>query len=88
MANYMVADLNAIDAVRCPCGWAKRAFASPENQTATMHLVSIEHDSRVHYHKKMTEIYLILEGKGFMELDGVRIAVRPINCHPPGDGRG
>ena len=78
MANYMVADLNAIDAVRCPCGWAKRAFASPENQTATMHLVSIEQDSRVHYHKKMTEIYLILEGEGFMELDGERIAVRPM----------
>jgi mannose-6-phosphate isomerase-like protein (cupin superfamily) len=78
MANYMVADLNAIDPVRCPCGWAKRAFATPENQTATMHLVSIEQDSRVHYHKKMTEIYLILEGEGFMELDGQRIAVRPM----------
>jgi mannose-6-phosphate isomerase-like protein (cupin superfamily) len=78
MANYMVADLSAIDAVRCPCGWAKRAFATPENQTATMHLVSIEQDSRVHYHKKMTEIYLILEGEGFMELDGERIAVRPM----------
>jgi mannose-6-phosphate isomerase-like protein (cupin superfamily) len=78
MANYMLADLNAIDPVRCPCGWAKRAFATPENQTATMHLVSIEQDSRVHYHKKMTEIYLILEGEGFMELDGQRIAVRPM----------
>jgi mannose-6-phosphate isomerase-like protein (cupin superfamily) len=78
MANYMVADLNAIDPVRCPCGWAKRAFATPDNQTATMHLVSIEQDSRVHYHRKMTEIYLILEGEGFMELDGERIAVRPM----------
>lgn len=78
MANYMLADLNAIDPVRCPCGWAKRAFATPDNQTATMHLVSIEQDSRVHYHKKMTEIYLILEGEGFMELDGERIAVRPM----------
>ena len=78
MSNYMLADLNAIEPVRCPCGWAKRAFATPENQTATMHLVSIEQDSRVHYHKKMTEIYLILEGEGFMELDGQRIAVRPM----------
>ena len=78
MAKYMVADLNSIEAVRCPCGWAKRAFASPENSVATMHLVSIEEDSRVHYHRKMTEIYLILEGEGFMELDGERIPVRPM----------
>jgi mannose-6-phosphate isomerase-like protein (cupin superfamily) len=78
MANYMVAELNSIEAVRCPCGWAKRAFATPENRTATMHLVSIESDSRVHYHKVMTEIYLILEGEGYMELDGERIAVRPM----------
>src|SRR6476620_5953288 len=78
MANYMLADLNAIEPVRCPCGWAKRAFGTPENQTATMHLVSIEQDSRVHYHKKMSEIYLILEGEGFMELDGQRIPVKPM----------
>jgi mannose-6-phosphate isomerase-like protein (cupin superfamily) len=78
MANYMVADLNSVEAVRCPCGWAKRAFASPENRVATMHLVSIEADSRVHYHKVMTEIYLVLEGEGFMELDGERIAVKPM----------
>jgi mannose-6-phosphate isomerase-like protein (cupin superfamily) len=78
MANYMVADLNAIEPTRCPCGWAKRAFAVPGNTTATMHMVVIEEDSRVHYHKKMTEIYLILEGEGHMELDGERIPVRPM----------
>jgi mannose-6-phosphate isomerase-like protein (cupin superfamily) len=27
----------------------------------------------------MTEIYYILEGEGFMELDGERIAVRPMS---------
>jgi len=80
MANYMVADLNAVEAVRCPCGWARRAFATPDNQVATMHLVSIEEDSRVHYHKRMTEIYLVLEGEGFMELDGERIPVRPMTA--------
>jgi mannose-6-phosphate isomerase-like protein (cupin superfamily) len=80
MANYMIADLNSIQAVRCPCGWAKRAFASPENTTATMHLVSIEQDSRVHYHKKMTELYLVLEGEGFMELDGEKVPVKPMTA--------
>ena len=80
MSNYMLADLTAIDPTRCPCGWARRAFATPDNSTATLHLVDIETDSRVHYHKKMTEIYLILEGEGFMELDGERIAVKPMTA--------
>jgi mannose-6-phosphate isomerase-like protein (cupin superfamily) len=80
MANYMIADLNSVEATRCPSGWAKRAFAVPENQTATMHLVSIEEDSRVHYHKKMTELYLVLEGEGHMELDGERVPVKPMTA--------
>lgn len=80
MPNYMIADLAAIEATRCPCGWAKRAFATPDNTTATMHLVSIETDSRTHYHKKMTEIYLVIEGEGFIELDGERFPVKPMTA--------
>ena len=38
----MIADLAAIEPTRCPCGWAKRAFAVPGNTTATMHLVKIQ----------------------------------------------
>ncbi len=78
--NYMIADLNAIEAVRCPCGFARRAFATPENRTATMHVVDIELDARTHYHKTMTEIYLVLEGEGEMELDGERVPVRPMTA--------
>jgi mannose-6-phosphate isomerase-like protein (cupin superfamily) len=77
MSNYMIADFNDIDPVRCPCGWAKRAFAVPGNDLATMHVVNIEEDSRTHYHKKMTEIYFVLEGEGHIELDGERFPVRP-----------
>jgi mannose-6-phosphate isomerase-like protein (cupin superfamily) len=78
--NYMIADLAAIEPTRCPCGWAKRAFAEPGNTTATLHLVKIERDARVHYHKRMTEIYLVLDGQGFMELDGDRVPVRPMTA--------
>jgi len=31
----------------------------------------------VHYHKTHTEIYLILEGEGHMELDGRRVPIGP-----------
>lgn len=76
--NYMLTQLDAVEPTRCPCGFARRGFAVPENQVATIHLVDIEHDSRVHYHKRMTEIYLVLEGEGFMELDGERVPVKPM----------
>lgn len=80
MPNYMIADLGKIDPVRCPCGWARRAFASPENSVATLHVVDIEADSRTHYHKRMTEIYLVLEGEGKMELDGQIVPVKPMTA--------
>ena len=80
MANYMIAHFDEIDAVKCPCGFAKRAFAVSDNSVATLHIVDIREDSRVHYHKKLTEIYLILEGSGQMELDGKKILVEPFTA--------
>jgi len=80
MANYMIARFDDIEAVRCPCGFSRRAFVSPENPTATMHIVDIEQDARVHFHKKLTEVYLILEGEGNMELDGESVPVKPFTA--------
>ena len=48
--------LDEIDPVRCPCGFARRAFDHPENQTATLHLVDIQEDARTHYHKTLKQI--------------------------------
>lgn len=79
MQNYLIAQLDEIEPQRCPCGFTKRAFAVPENETATIHLVDIQEDARTHYHKKLTEIYLILEGEGHMELDGELIPVKPMS---------
>ena len=80
MANYLIAQLDGIPAVRCPCGFARRAFAgSPEN-VASLHVVDIQQDSRTHYHKKMTEVYLVLEGEGQMELDGQLVPVKPMTA--------
>jgi len=76
--NYTVTQLDEIPAVKCPCGMSRRAFATPDNPVATMHLVDIQIDARTHYHKKLTEIYLILEGEGHMELDGELIPVKPM----------
>ena len=80
MANYMIARFDDIDAVKCPCGFSRRAFVSPDNPVATLHIVEITEDSRVHYHKKLTEIYLVLEGSGSMELDGKLVPVKPFTA--------
>ncbi len=80
MANYMVAHFDDIDVVRCPCGFAQRAFDSPDNSVATLHIVEITQDSRVHYHKKLPEIYLVLKGDGHIELDGKLVPVKPLTC--------
>jgi mannose-6-phosphate isomerase-like protein (cupin superfamily) len=80
MANFQIEHLNDIPAAKCPCGWAKRAFAASKDNVASMHLVQIEEDSRTHYHKRMTEIYLVLEGEGQMELDGKLVPVKPMTA--------
>ena len=76
--NYMIAQLDTVPAVPCPCGHSRRGFASADNKLATIHLVDISTDAKAHYHKVMTEIYLVLEGEGFMELDGERLPAKPM----------
>jgi mannose-6-phosphate isomerase-like protein (cupin superfamily) len=78
MANYLLAQLDQIPPVRCPCGFARRAFAGEPGSAASVHLVEIEQDARTHYHKRSTEIYLVLEGEGHLELDGELVAVKPM----------
>lgn len=74
----MISQLDEVSPVKCPCGFSRRAFVTPDNATATIHLVDIQEDAQTHYHKKLTEIYLVLEGEGFMELDGERFPVKPM----------
>jgi mannose-6-phosphate isomerase-like protein (cupin superfamily) len=75
--NYLVADFEKIIATPCPCGKSKRAFVREDNQVASMHVVEISQDSRPNYHKKMTEIYYVLEGEGHLEIDGDKVPLKP-----------
>jgi len=79
--NFEIEHFDQIDGVPCPCGTSKRAFFSPDNPTATVHRVDISTDAQTHYHKKITEFYLILESKegAYMELDGQRFPVKPMS---------
>lgn len=78
MKNYTVEQLDDIPPVPCPCGQARRGFTDEEGKVASAHLVEILKDAKTHYHKKTHELYIILEGEGYMELDGEKIPVRPM----------
>ena len=80
MKRFEKVSVTDIEPVRCPCGMTRRAFADLPDKTASLHLVEIREDARVHYHERLTEIYLILEGEGYMELDGERIPVKPMDA--------
>jgi mannose-6-phosphate isomerase-like protein (cupin superfamily) len=80
MSNFMVVQMDEMDSQRCPCGFTRRAFLSEENSVATLHLLDVQADARVHYHKRLTEIYLILEGQGYLELDDERVPVKPMTA--------
>ncbi len=77
MKNYVIERLGDIEAVPCPCGTSRRAFVDQPDKKASLHRVDIKIDSEKHYHKKTTEIYYILEGTGFMELDDDVIQLEP-----------
>ena len=75
--RFVVTDLAKIKGVDCPCGSSRRAFTEEPERVASLHRVEIKTDSQPHYHKRLTEIYYILKGRGHMELDGEQIPVRP-----------
>jgi mannose-6-phosphate isomerase-like protein (cupin superfamily) len=75
--RYLLADMNQIDGVPCPCGTSRRAFGNDRQKTASFHIVDIKQDSHLHYHKRTTEIYHVLEGSGVVELDGESVPVKP-----------
>jgi len=80
MTNFLVTQLDQLAPIRCLCGITRRAFTQDPDQLATLHLLSVQEDAQLHYHKKSTEIYFILEGEGTMELDGERVPVQPFSA--------
>jgi mannose-6-phosphate isomerase-like protein (cupin superfamily) len=74
---YLVARMDSIPPVGCPCGTSRRAFCIPENSTASLHLVEISTDTKSHYHEKHAEIYYVLDGQGHLEVDGDTVELQP-----------
>ncbi len=80
MARFAAVQLDQIPASPCPCGLARRAFRDVPGAPASVHLVDIKADAETHHHQRTTEIYVVLEGEGFLELDGESIPVKPLSA--------
>jgi mannose-6-phosphate isomerase-like protein (cupin superfamily) len=78
--RFALAQLDALPGLACPCGEARRAFGDVPGAPASVHLTDIHADARVHYHRRMTEIYVVLDGEGEIELDGERFPLRPLSA--------
>jgi mannose-6-phosphate isomerase-like protein (cupin superfamily) len=87
-ARYQVVDFSQVPGVACPCGTAHRAFADVPDFPGTIHVTDVSADARLHYHRRLTETYYVLEcAQGAsIELDGDVVPVRPGVCIliPPG----
>lgn len=77
--RFAKAVLSEIPASECPCGLSKRAFMDVPGKPVTVHLLHVKRDTEAHYHKTFTECYTILEGEGFLELDGEMVPVKPMD---------
>lgn len=88
VGRCQVVDFSTIPGVPCPCGTARRAFADVAEFPGTVHVTEIATDARLHYHRRLTETYYILEcdDRATIELDDQIIPVRPGVCVviPPG----
>ena len=75
--RFKIVNTRSLPETECPCGTVKRAFTDDPDQIASLHIVKVSEESKTHYHKKMTEIYYVLEGNGQIELDGMRFDIGP-----------
>jgi len=86
--RYRIIDFDALPGVPCPCGTARRALAEVADFPGTIHRTSITTDAKLHYHRRLTETYYILQcgPDAKMQLDDDFVPLRPGTCIfiPPG----
>jgi mannose-6-phosphate isomerase-like protein (cupin superfamily) len=80
MKRYHTVDFADLPPVECCCGTTRRAFVDQADAPASAHLLEVKEEPVSHYHLRTTEIYVVLEGEGFLELDGEMLPVRPLSA--------
>jgi mannose-6-phosphate isomerase-like protein (cupin superfamily) len=77
MPKYLVRNLeNAPQVVHSICGQSIRVITYQDTAEINIHVTHIL-DGVKHYHKRSTEVYYVLEGKGKLELDEETVDLEP-----------
>src|SRR5262249_25520974 len=74
--GYLVRRLQEAPTVPCPCGQSTRPLTRARPPACNLHGPFIT-DSVRHFPRECTEVYLVLEGQGQMELNGDVVDVAP-----------
>ncbi len=67
--KYIIRRTSDQEQFRSICGFKQALINAEDTDIASVSRLRI-HESRMHYHKKLTEFYYVLEGTGAMILDG------------------
>jgi mannose-6-phosphate isomerase-like protein (cupin superfamily) len=76
-SGYVIRHREDCAPVECPCGAATRVLTGEDSDVLSVHFVDISLEAEPHRHARLTEVYVVVEGEGAIELDGVREPVRP-----------
>jgi len=74
--RYIARHVDEVEPVRSVCGSSTRVLTGKDTQVASLHITHIK-DSQKHYHKRITEIYYILEGSGALEVGDEEVQLTP-----------
>jgi mannose-6-phosphate isomerase-like protein (cupin superfamily) len=80
--GFEIVDFAQLPAVACPCGSARRAWTDAADFPVTIHVTEISAVAQLHYHRRLTEAYYILEcdENAQMQLDDQFVALQPGIC--------
>ena len=86
--SYRIVQFDQLPGVPCPCGIARRAMADVPEFPGTIHRTEISVDAKLHYHRRLSETYYVLEchPDAKIQLNDELVPVRPGTCIfiPPG----
>lgn len=74
--GYLVRKVNETPKERSTCGFRKKLITKEDFIGASLTFLSV-YKAEQHYHKKTTEFYYVLKGKGILELDGDQVDLEP-----------
>jgi len=80
MKRYTKVNFSELNPQDCCCGTTRRAFLDQDDAPASVHYLEVADEPKAHYHKQTTEIYLVLEGEGYLELDDEKVPVKPLSA--------